>query len=116
MECAEGPGDAEQRASLQKGSVENGQSADDATSKLENNTDYKYVASALAVLRDQLEQAKRDIYRLREVHNSALEDPFGFIHSIRTKTAARMPQLQQVIPVPDINIEAHIEFAAPSTI
>ncbi|KAI8972653.1 hypothetical protein BDB01DRAFT_459894 [Pilobolus umbonatus] len=72
-------------------------------STTEKNEDYQSVLKSLDILRRQLKIATEDIERLNTLKHEALSDPYTFIMNIKNKTSNKIPKLQKIVRVPEIN-------------
>ncbi|CEP16369.1 hypothetical protein [Parasitella parasitica] len=73
-------------------------------SNIDKNEDYQSVLQALQVLKQQLTIATNDVQVLGTLKSEALADPYSFISNLRRKRSKdKMPKLQKVVAVPDIN-------------
>ncbi|KAI8647862.1 hypothetical protein BD408DRAFT_407915 [Parasitella parasitica] len=70
---------------------------------VDKNEDYQSVLQALQVLKQQLAIATSDVQVLGTLKSEALADPYSFISNLRKKSKDKMPKLQKVVAVPDIN-------------
>ncbi|CAI2186723.1 16765_t:CDS:10 [Funneliformis geosporum] len=70
---------------------------------LNENEDYEMVSRAVNVLKFQLEQAKEDIKKLKEIKQNALSDPITYIEKLRDGTNGKIPERQYIFGVPQID-------------
>ncbi|GES86917.1 ZZ-type zinc finger-containing protein 3 isoform X1 [Rhizophagus clarus] len=70
---------------------------------LNGNEDYEMVSRAINVLKFQLEQAKEDIKKLKEIKQRALSDPIKFIENLRDGTHEKIPVHQYIFGVPQVD-------------
>ncbi|KAI9355438.1 hypothetical protein DFJ73DRAFT_825719 [Zopfochytrium polystomum] len=72
----------------------------------DSNPDYQLIASAVTVLRNQLQQAELDVLRLTELKEKALADPTAFLAQLLSKDLRRehIPSLQRVVAIPEVDL------------
>ncbi|KAJ2647252.1 hypothetical protein IWW40_004805 [Coemansia sp. RSA 1250] len=81
-----------------------------------NNGDYMLVFRAIEALRSQLARAKSDIEVLTRLRVQALDRPLEYIESVISGTAPQAPKQQDVVEVPDIDVEAYMSSASPESV
>ncbi|CAO3656375.1 unnamed protein product [Mucor hiemalis] len=70
---------------------------------IDTNEDYLSVKHSLTILKRQLELAQGNVQTLKKVKLEALEDPYTFLINLKKKSKTKVPKLQKVISVPDID-------------
>lgn len=70
---------------------------------IDTNEDYLSVKHSLTILKRQLELAQNDVETLNKVKSEALEDPYTFLATLKKKSKTKVPKLQKIISVPDID-------------
>ncbi|KAJ2851268.1 hypothetical protein IWW36_001289 [Coemansia brasiliensis] len=81
-----------------------------------NNGEYMLVFRAIEALRSQLARAKSDIEVLTRLRVQALDRPLEYIESVIAGTAPQVPKQQDVVEVPDIDIDAYMSSASPESV
>ncbi|KAI7904055.1 uncharacterized protein BX663DRAFT_432759, partial [Cokeromyces recurvatus] len=64
---------------------------------------YQSILKALEILKNQMTKATTDIATLESLKSQAIEDPYTFIDSLKSKSKSKVPKLQKVISVPSID-------------
>ncbi|KAG8192283.1 hypothetical protein JTE90_002108 [Oedothorax gibbosus] len=70
---------------------------------LKNNTDYKRLLQAIAILEAQRSKAVQDLDRLNELQEEALADPIAFVERLQRKEKIDVPGPQRIHSVPVID-------------
>ncbi|GBO25600.1 ZZ-type zinc finger-containing protein 3 [Araneus ventricosus] len=70
---------------------------------LKNNSDYKELLKAVAVLEAQRARAIKDLDKLHEMKEKALADPIGFVERLQRGEKIDFPAPQNIYPVPVID-------------
>ncbi|KAJ3416530.1 ZZ-type zinc finger-containing protein 3 [Chytridiales sp. JEL 0842] len=81
---------------------------------LAQNRLYQHVLATMNVLRNQLAQAEMDVNKLIEIKEHALEHPAEFVSNLVAKTGPRLPKLQRVVAIPDIDFAKLQDAGKPS--
>ncbi|KAJ3289996.1 ZZ-type zinc finger-containing protein 3 [Rhizoclosmatium sp. JEL0117] len=68
--------------------------------------DIELLNSTIAVLQNQLRQNELDVNHLKSLKEEALKDPASFVAKLKAK-AVRIPTLQNIVAVPDVDIEKY---------
>ncbi|GFR94001.1 ZZ-type zinc finger-containing protein 3-like [Elysia marginata] len=74
---------------------------------LKENSDYRQLLHAIALLEAQRQQAAKDIDILYKAQNDALENPLLFVENLQKGVGLTLPKPQKIAELPDIQWEKY---------
>ncbi|XP_042228068.1 ZZ-type zinc finger-containing protein 3-like isoform X2 [Homarus americanus] len=74
---------------------------------LKDNPDYQQLIKAMVKLQAQRAKAVKDMERLQEAREEALQDPLGFVTSLQNGDSLNLPGPQEIIQIPHIDWEKY---------